>query len=442
MTSLQRESFIEGRSIGLGGAAPTNRPVDVASLPAPTVLATKVRPVNKAGGRKRAQLLMRGRRGDAGIVSPAGRRPGLPVEARPADHPDRALGGRRLDRPDGAHRRDGARSRSSGRRSSSSTSPAPRARSAPRACSKAPRTATPGPPARRSRHRQLQGARAPRQPSSRTGTCSSPSPTSTAIARQPERPVQGLRPVPRHAEEKRQERSGRDRGPLLGRPQHDGDDRQGAPASSIATSPTTAAIRRCSSTVSGETQAVAQLLVEMSEMIKGKRLIPLAVQADKPVMLEGYGEIPPVTKWLPNMPAPLNYFGIWAPKGTPEPIVKTMDRGLGEEDRQLRGAQEVRRCPRRSVHAAHTARRRRRRHRRWCTRRCGSTSTPARPRCRPTRSASRGRNELLPRGEGTAAVEGVARAAWAPPPPLRSAFCGGEVDCAPSSSRAPRMCAG
>jgi tripartite-type tricarboxylate transporter receptor subunit TctC len=78
-------------------------------------------------------------------------------------------------------------------------------------------------------------------------------------------------------------------------------------------------------TVSGETQAVAQLLVEMSEFIKGKRLIPLAVQADKPVTLEGYGEIPPVTKWLPNMPAPLNYFGIWVPKGTPEPVVQTME---------------------------------------------------------------------------------------------------------------------
>jgi tripartite-type tricarboxylate transporter receptor subunit TctC len=79
------------------------------------------------------------------------------------------------------------------------------------------------------------------------------------------------------------------------------------------------------STLSGETQAVAQLLVEMSEMIKAKRLIPLAVQSEKPVMLDGYGEIPPVTKWLPNMPAPLNYFGIWVPKGTPEPVVKTME---------------------------------------------------------------------------------------------------------------------
>jgi tripartite-type tricarboxylate transporter receptor subunit TctC len=79
------------------------------------------------------------------------------------------------------------------------------------------------------------------------------------------------------------------------------------------------------SAVSGETQAASQLLVEMSEFIKGKRLVPLAVQADKPVTLEGFGEIPPVTKWLPNMPTPLNYFGIWAPKGTPEPVVQTME---------------------------------------------------------------------------------------------------------------------
>ncbi len=77
--------------------------------------------------------------------------------------------------------------------------------------------------------------------------------------------------------------------------------------------------------VSGETQTVSQLLVEMTEMIKGKRLIPLAVLSDKPVMLEGYGEIPNVTKWLPSMPAPVNYFGIWVPKGAPDNVVKTMD---------------------------------------------------------------------------------------------------------------------
>jgi tripartite-type tricarboxylate transporter receptor subunit TctC len=77
-------------------------------------------------------------------------------------------------------------------------------------------------------------------------------------------------------------------------------------------------------TVSGETQAVAQLLVEMSEFIKGKRLVPLAVLSDKPITLEGFGEIAPTTKWLPTMPAPMNYFGIWCAKGTPDNVVKTM----------------------------------------------------------------------------------------------------------------------
>jgi tripartite-type tricarboxylate transporter receptor subunit TctC len=78
-------------------------------------------------------------------------------------------------------------------------------------------------------------------------------------------------------------------------------------------------------TVAGETQAVAQLLVEMSEHIKAKRLIPLAAQSEKPVKLEGYGEIPPVTKWLPKMPAPLNYFGIWVHKDAPKAVAETMD---------------------------------------------------------------------------------------------------------------------
>ncbi len=77
--------------------------------------------------------------------------------------------------------------------------------------------------------------------------------------------------------------------------------------------------------VSGEVQAVAQLLVEMSEHIKAKRLVPLAVLADKPVPLAGFGELQPTSKWLPQMPAPMNYFGIWVPKGAPENVVRTME---------------------------------------------------------------------------------------------------------------------
>jgi len=77
-------------------------------------------------------------------------------------------------------------------------------------------------------------------------------------------------------------------------------------------------------TVAGETQAVCQLLVEMTEMIRGNRLRPLVVLADRPVTLSGFGEIPPITRWIPGMVAPLNYFGIWIPKGAPEAVVRTM----------------------------------------------------------------------------------------------------------------------
>jgi len=77
--------------------------------------------------------------------------------------------------------------------------------------------------------------------------------------------------------------------------------------------------------VSGEVPVVSQLLVEMSQMIKGKRLTPLVALNDKPVMLEGYGEIPPITRWVPGMVAPVHYFGIWLPKDAPADVIRTMD---------------------------------------------------------------------------------------------------------------------
>ena len=75
--------------------------------------------------------------------------------------------------------------------------------------------------------------------------------------------------------------------------------------------------------VAGEVPVVAQLLVEMAEMIRGRRLIPLAVQSDNPVTLQGFGEIPSIKRWLPNIPAPLNYFGLWFPKDVPAAVTET-----------------------------------------------------------------------------------------------------------------------
>ena len=79
-------------------------------------------------------------------------------------------------------------------------------------------------------------------------------------------------------------------------------------------------------TVAGETALTTQLITEQYEMIRAKRLRPLAVMAQEPLNVKGYGMIPPVTKFVPKMPVGAIYFGIWAPKGIPADVVKTMDK--------------------------------------------------------------------------------------------------------------------
>jgi hypothetical protein len=70
-------------------------------------------------------------------------------------------------------------------------------------------------------------------------------------------------------------------------------------------------------TVAGEADLTTQLAVEQADMIRGKRLRPLATVSDKPLELEGYGTIPPLSATLPGFTAPANYFGIFIPKGVP-----------------------------------------------------------------------------------------------------------------------------
>jgi len=83
------------------------------------------------------------------------------------------------------------------------------------------------------------------------------------------------------------------------------------------------------STVAGETALTTQLITEQYEMIRAKRLRPLAVMAQEPLMVKGYGMIPPVTKFVPKMPVGAIYFGIWAPKGIPADVVATMNKVWG-----------------------------------------------------------------------------------------------------------------
>ena len=79
-------------------------------------------------------------------------------------------------------------------------------------------------------------------------------------------------------------------------------------------------------TVAGEAEVTTQLAVEQADMIRGKRLRALATVSNKPLVLEGYGTIPPLSDTIPGFSAPANYFGIFVPKGVPDEVVKTLEK--------------------------------------------------------------------------------------------------------------------
>jgi len=79
-------------------------------------------------------------------------------------------------------------------------------------------------------------------------------------------------------------------------------------------------------TVSGETEVTTQLGVEQVEMIRAKRLRPLAVLASKPLEVDGVPAIEPVTKTIPNFRTETNYFGIFVPKDVPAEVTATLNK--------------------------------------------------------------------------------------------------------------------
>lgn len=78
-------------------------------------------------------------------------------------------------------------------------------------------------------------------------------------------------------------------------------------------------------TAGGETQVTTQLAVEQAEMIRAKRVRPLAVFSSKPLTIEGTPEIPAITSMVAKIRVADDYFGIFIPKGVPPEVVKTMD---------------------------------------------------------------------------------------------------------------------
>ena len=83
-------------------------------------------------------------------------------------------------------------------------------------------------------------------------------------------------------------------------------------------------------TVGGETQVTTQLASEQAEMIKGKRLRPLAVVGPTPLEIEGFGTIPPITNWVKNVPSVATAFGIVIPKGVPAEVVAAVEKAWNE----------------------------------------------------------------------------------------------------------------
>ena len=96
------------------------------------------------------------------------------------------------------------------------------------------------------------------------------------------------------------------------------------------------------STVSGETEVTTQLAVEQAQMIRGKRLRPLAVLSDRPLELEGFGAIAPITAMISGYKPDANYFGILRAQGRAEGSAADPRHDLEGHDRELRGAEEIR----------------------------------------------------------------------------------------------------
>jgi tripartite-type tricarboxylate transporter receptor subunit TctC len=87
--------------------------------------------------------------------------------------------------------------------------------------------------------------------------------------------------------------------------------------------------------VAGETEVTTQLATEQSEMLRAKRLRPLAVVAPAAIELAGVGRIESVRKWIPKAPDVSTHFGLIVPKGVPQPVIATLENAWRSKIAQL-----------------------------------------------------------------------------------------------------------
>ncbi|MGH7318909.1 MAG: Bug family tripartite tricarboxylate transporter substrate binding protein [Candidatus Rokuibacteriota bacterium] len=81
-------------------------------------------------------------------------------------------------------------------------------------------------------------------------------------------------------------------------------------------------------TVSGESNVVMQLSLEQADMIRAKKLKPLVNTSNRTLIITGYGEIPPITKWYPSFPSTGSHFGLMVPKEVPKDVVAAISRAF------------------------------------------------------------------------------------------------------------------
>lgn len=90
--------------------------------------------------------------------------------------------------------------------------------------------------------------------------------------------------------------------------------------------------------VAHETEITTQLVSEQYEMLRAKRLKPLASFTRTAVTLPDIGEVQPITKTLPNAKVGAVFFGIWAPRGIPQDVVDTMAKVW---DSKIKGSERL-----------------------------------------------------------------------------------------------------
>lgn len=95
--------------------------------------------------------------------------------------------------------------------------------------------------------------------------------------------------------------------------------------------------------VAHETEVTTQLVAEQIEMLRAKKLKPLAAFTPDDVDVPGVGKIPSILKFLPNATTTYVVFGIWAPKGIPQEVVDTMgkvwDNNIAKSERLMKYAE-------------------------------------------------------------------------------------------------------